>query len=149
MSIYMEQKHLSNVSFTRINYDIAVIRLRIMSLKVHPHYAVWQNATHCTFAVWQKLLGICRQCDRVRRKKNFLQTFFRLQKLWNEIGELCLIFSSNWLIPFWNPLLIVCRTASIDGTDNLPIKFADATSTYTCGLVQLLPHDHAAVCHTA
>ncbi len=25
-------------------------------------------------------------------KKNFLQTFFRLQKLWNETGELRLIF---------------------------------------------------------
>ncbi len=36
-------------------------------------------------------------------KKNFLQTFFRLQKLWNETGEICLIFFSNWLIPFLNP----------------------------------------------
>ncbi len=36
-------------------------------------------------------------------KKNFWWTFFRLQKLWNETGELCLIFFSNWLIPFWNP----------------------------------------------
>ncbi len=38
-------------------------------------------------------------------KKNFLQIFFRLQKLWNKTGELCLIFFSNRLIPFWNPLL--------------------------------------------
>ncbi len=44
-------------------------------------------------------------------KNNFLQTFFRLQKLWNETGELCLIFFSNWLIPFWNPLLVKCRAA--------------------------------------
>ncbi len=57
------------------------------------------------------------------RKKNFLQTFFRLPKLWNEIGELGLIFFFNWLIPFWNPLPIICRVASFDGTDNLPIKF--------------------------
>ncbi len=56
-------------------------------------------------------------------KKNFLQTFFTLPKLWNEIGELGLIFFSNWLIPFWNPLLIICRVASFDGTDNLPIEF--------------------------
>ncbi len=37
-------------------------------------------------------------------KKNFLQTYFRLQKLWNETSELRLIFFSNWLMPFWNPL---------------------------------------------
>ncbi len=35
-------------------------------------------------------------------KKSFLQTVFRLQKLWNKTGELCLISFSNWLIPFWN-----------------------------------------------
>ncbi len=52
-----------------------------------------------------------------------MQNFFRLQKLWNETGELCLIFFSNWLIPFWNPLLIICCAASFDGTDNLPIEF--------------------------
>ncbi len=63
-------------------------------------------------------------------KKNFLQTFFRLPKLWNKIGQLGLIFFSNWLIPFWNSLLIICRAASFDGTvasfdgtDNLPIEF--------------------------
>ncbi len=56
-------------------------------------------------------------------KKNSLQTFFRLPKLWNEIGKLGLIFFSNWLILFWNLLLTICRAASFDGTDNLPIKF--------------------------
>ncbi len=56
-------------------------------------------------------------------KKHFLHTFFRLPNLWNEIGELDLIFFSNWLILFWNPLLIICRAASFDGTDNLPIEF--------------------------
>ncbi len=56
-------------------------------------------------------------------KKHFLQTFFRLPNLWNENSELGLIFSSNWLIPFWNPLLIICRVASFDGTDNLPMEF--------------------------
>ncbi len=55
-------------------------------------------------------------------KKNFLQTF-RLPKLWNDIGELGLIFFLNWLIPFWNLLLIICRAASFNGTDNLPIEF--------------------------
>ncbi len=71
----------------------------------------------------QKLLGICRQYDHVHMKKNFLQTFFRLPKLWNEIGELGLIFFSKWLIPFWKPLLIICHAASFDGTDNLLIEF--------------------------
>ncbi len=56
-------------------------------------------------------------------KKNFLQTFFRLQKLWNGAGKLGLIFFSNWLIPFWNPLLITCHVAFFDGTNNLPIEF--------------------------
>ncbi len=56
-------------------------------------------------------------------KKNFLQTFFMLQKLRNETGELCLIFFLNWLIPFWNPLLVICPATSFNGNDNLPIKF--------------------------
>ncbi len=41
------------------------------SIKVHPYYAVRQNATRCSFAVWQKLLSICRQFDRVHIKKEF------------------------------------------------------------------------------
>ncbi len=92
-------------------------------------------------------------------KKNFLQTFYRLPKLWNEIGKLGLIFFSNWLIPFWNPLLIIRRcAASFDETDNLPIKFLGRAAKPTqCPhiLVALrnfrraaLPH-FAAVCHAA
>ncbi len=46
-------------------------------------------------------------------KKNFLQTNFRLQKLWNETSELRLIFFSNWVMPFWNPLLIICCAANL------------------------------------
>ncbi len=38
-------------------------------LKVRPHYAVRQSATHCSFATRQNLLGICRQCNRVHMKK--------------------------------------------------------------------------------
>ncbi len=56
-------------------------------------------------------------------KKNLVQTFFRLPKLWNKISELGLIFFSNWLIPFWNPLLIICHAVSFDGTNNLRIEF--------------------------
>ncbi len=83
------------------------------AIKVRPHYTTLQNATHCSFATRQKLSTW---------KKNFLQTFFRLPKLWNEIGELGLIFVSNWLISFWNPLRIICHVA-FDGTDSLPIEF--------------------------
>ncbi len=73
-----------------------------------------------------------KSCSPVRsrphEKKNFLQTF-RLPKLWNEIGKLVLIFSPNWLIPFWNTLLIICCVASFDGTDNLPIEFLGYTAS--------------------
>ncbi len=99
------------------------------SFKVRPHYAAWQNATHCSFAARQKLLGICRQCDRVHMKKEFFTDLLQVPKLLNEIGKLGLIFFSNWLIPFWNPLLIICRTASFDGTDNLPIEFLGRTTS--------------------
>ncbi len=54
--------------------------------------------------------------SRPHEKIIFLQTF-RLQKLWNETGELCLIFFSNWLIPFWNPY------SSYAATNNLLIEF--------------------------
>ncbi len=80
---------------------------------VHPHYATRQNATHCSFAMWQKSLGICRQFDLVHIKRNFFADYFRLQKLQNETSKLCLIFFYNWLMPFWNPLLIICRTANL------------------------------------
>ncbi len=43
----------------------------LVTLKVRPHYAARQNATHCNFALRQKLLGICHQCDRVHMKKEF------------------------------------------------------------------------------
>ncbi len=66
-----------------------------------------------SFAARQKLLGICHQFDRTHIKNNFLQTYFRLQKLWNETSELCLIFFSNWLMPFWNPLLIISHAANL------------------------------------
>ncbi len=92
-------------------------------------------------------------------KKNFLHTFFWLSKLWNEIGELGLIFFLNWLIPFWNPLLIICRAACFDGTDNLPIKFFGRAASnsmlqlsrrnvyiYTCVIVRLLLCSLAVLC---
>ncbi len=50
------------------------------NLKVGPHYAARQNATHCKFAVWQKLLGICRQCDPVHMKKKFFADLFQVTK---------------------------------------------------------------------
>ncbi len=91
---------------------------------MRPHYAARQNATHCSSATRQKLLGICHQCDRVHMKKEFFadllqitKTVERDRRTWSDF------FFSNWLIQFWNPLLIICHTASFDGTDNLPIEF--------------------------
>ncbi len=45
------------------------------SVKVRPHYAAQQNATHYSFAAWQKLLGICRQFDRAHIKKEFFADY--------------------------------------------------------------------------
>ncbi len=42
-------------------------------IKMHPHYAAWQNTTHRSFVVWQKLLGICCQFYRVQIKKEFFE----------------------------------------------------------------------------
>ncbi len=49
-------------------------------IKVRPHYAARQNATHCSFAARQKLLGICRQCDRVHMKKEFFAHLLQVTK---------------------------------------------------------------------
>ncbi len=49
-------------------------------LKVRPHYAARQNATHYSFAARQKLLGICRQCDRVHMKKKILADLLQVTK---------------------------------------------------------------------
>ncbi len=87
------------------------------SLKVRPHYATWQNATHCSFAAWQKLLGICRQCDRVHMKKKFfadlqiIKTVERDQRTWSNF--FLKLADTTHHMPhsfFW-------------WTDNLPIEF--------------------------
>ncbi len=49
-------------------------------IKVRSHYAARQNATHCSFAARQKLLGICRQCDRVHIKKEFFADLLQVTK---------------------------------------------------------------------
>ncbi len=49
---------------------LQMIKIRVYyNLKVHPHYATRQNATHCSFAAQQKLLGICCQFNRIHIKK--------------------------------------------------------------------------------
>ncbi len=96
------------------------------------HRWLLKGASTLCRATEYNTLQLCRAAKVVRHmppmrshphEKSFLQTFFRLQKLWNKTGEVCLIFFSNWMTPFWNPLLIICCAASFDGTDNLPIKF--------------------------
>ncbi len=82
------------------------------------------------------------------KKKKILHIFFRLQKLWNKTSELCLTVFSNWLITFWNPSLIICRAASFDETNDLPIKFLGcATSS---GIPQPSRHNvHIYLRHSA
>ncbi len=52
----------------------------VAGFKVHPHYAARQNATHCSFAMRQKLLGICHQCDRFNMKKEFVADLLQVTK---------------------------------------------------------------------
>ncbi len=49
-------------------------------LKMRPHYATRQNATPCSFATRQMLLGICRQCDRIHMKKEFFADVLQVTK---------------------------------------------------------------------
>ncbi len=58
-------------------------------LQVRPHYAARQNATHCSFTTRLKLLGICRQCDRVRKRifcrpSSGYQTVERDRRTWSD-----------------------------------------------------------------
>ncbi len=117
------------------------------------------RAAECNILQLCQLAKVARHTLLMRSRlheKRILQTFFSLQKLWNETSELCLIFFSNWLIPFWNPLLIICRTASCNGTNNLPIEFSGRAAsngmtqmfTYTCSMVWLLLRDLSMLCVT-
>ncbi len=49
-------------------------------LKMRPHCAARQHATHCSFAALQKLLGICRQCNLVHMKKEFFANLLQVTK---------------------------------------------------------------------
>ncbi len=76
-------------------------------------------------------------------KKNFLQTFFRLPKLWNKIGELGLIFFSNWLIPFWKPLRYVHtmpRGTQLQSVARLRGKRCAMSQVYVNGALAWLWH---------
>ncbi len=99
-------------------------------------------------------LQLCRAAEVARHmplmqsRPHFLQTFFRLPKLWNGIGELGVIFFFKLADTILKPLIHqmprsffwwdrqfadrIFRPRSIE-------RHADATSTYTCGMAQLLP----------
>ncbi len=100
--------------------------MNLRLIKVRPHYAAQQNATHCSFAMRQKLLGICQQCDRVHMKKEFFANLLQVTKTVERDRRTC---SDFFLKPFWNPLFIICRAASFDGTDNLPIEFVGCAAS--------------------
>ncbi len=87
-------------------------------VKVHPHYAAWQNATICSFAAWQKLLGICRQCNCVHMKKKFFADLLQVTKTverdrWT-LSDFSLKLADTILKPYatWLPLMgpTICRS---------------------------------------
>ncbi len=86
-------------------------------------------------------------------KKNFLQIFFRLQKLWNETGELCLIFFLKLTDTILKPLTqhmprgflwwdqqFTNRIFRLRSIGMACRSRANATSTYTCSMARLVPH---------
>ncbi len=118
-----------------------------------PHYAAWQNATHCSFAAWQKLLGICRQCDRVRMKKEFFADLLQVTKTverdlrtWSDF--FLKLADTHFETPYssYTALLLVmrptiCRSNFYAAQHRTAcLSQANATSTCTCGMAQLLPH---------
>ncbi len=70
---------------------------------MRPHYAMWQNVTHCSFAARQKLLGICRQCDdSVHMKKEFfayLQVTKTVEWHWQSLSDFFLKLADTILKP--------------------------------------------------
>ncbi len=76
----------------------------LLFVKVCPHYAAQQNATHCNFVAWQNLLSICRQCDRVHMKKEFFADLLQVTKtvereLWT-LSDFFLKLADTNLKPF-------------------------------------------------
>ncbi len=87
-------------------------------IKVRPHYAARQNATIRSFAAWQKLLGICRQCDCIHMKKIFCRPSSGYKNCRTRPVNL------DFFLKLADTILRPLRcTASFDGTDNLPIEF--------------------------
>ncbi len=65
-------------------------------------------------AAWQKLLSICRQFDCVHIKKEFFAVYTSGYKNCGmKPVNFFWFFFSNWLMPIWNPLLIIPRTANL------------------------------------
>ncbi len=91
-----------------------VIFMEQYNVKVRPHYTAQQNATDCSLATQQKLLGIWRQFDRVRIKKYFFADYTSGYKnCGTKPVNFVWFFFSIWLMPFWNPLLIKCHTTHL------------------------------------
>ncbi len=112
-------------------------------LKVHPHYAARQNATHCT---------VCHTAKVSRHhvanliistlKKISRWLYFRLQKLQNEKRVFFAFLVYICIQKFWNPLLIICR-AKNDVYTTVDDKYWRGKPLMSLTLCQLNFHDAA------
>ncbi len=81
--------------------NVATLEIMELDVKARPHYAVRQNATHCNFAERQKLLSICRQCNRIHMKREFfadpLQVTKNVERDWWTLSDFFLKLANTIL----------------------------------------------------
>ncbi len=94
------------------------------NIKVHPHYATWQNTTHCNFTAQQKLHGICRQSDRVHIKRIFCEGY---KNCGTRPVNFVWFFSLTSWCNFETPYSSYAAWQTFDETDILPMEFSWGT----------------------
>ncbi len=91
------------------------------------------RAAECNTLQLCRVAKVARHIPPMRSRPAWKRIFCRPSSGYQNCGtrsaNLVRFFFSNWLIPFWNPLFIICCAASFDGTDNLPIKFLGRTAS--------------------
>ncbi len=90
---------------------------------MRPHYAVWQNATHCSFATQQKLRDICRQSDCVHLKKEFFADLLQVTKTVERNHRTLYDFFLKLADTILKPLTHHMLCSFLWWDRNLPIKF--------------------------
>ncbi len=73
--------------------------------------------------------GKSRQYDRTHMKKEFFADLLQVAKTVERDRRTWSDFFLKLADTILKPLLIICRAASFDGTDNLPIKFLDGAAS--------------------